>query len=600
MLSQSDINTLFNPPLTVEDRIRKSIPSLFETEKDSNRFDKYRWDFDAYTSEVLGSKPWLKQKEIADTYILALRQQHEKDGFEKGVIPLDDLEYWRPGQVIQNWISIDAGNTVGKTWLLAKLVSHFFDCFTPSIIYCFAPTTEQINDLLFKEIRVDRMGRDDLPGTVLPRATRINHGPNHFVTGKATNNSNSTGVERVQGQHEAHQLFILDEAEGIPEFIWNSIRSMTSGGISIVVSARNPRTTTCYAHQLRSQDRTANFTISCLDHPNVIQNQEVVPNSVRRDYILDMLNDYSEIVDQHNPDNHTFELAWNPGIIYKPQQEFCWRVLGFASENEAMNTFCPYGRFDAAAERGKTNKFIFTDEHERAAIGIDAARFGGDFGTVWICRGDWLWRSGNFQSSDSFTFYNHVKAEMIKLVNDGIVEIEIRVDAGGGWGAGVIDLFNYDLDLRYRQVNDIQIINGLLQYATDEDQVYLKRRLVELKDDRDNEWENLLEFRVYEVNFDAVSSKPKDYYNLITEMYYCLGESMKVLCVRDAPKTLKEDLCKREYDYGMKDGRSVKVLTPKKKFKKDHNRSPDDGDGAALAAAPRQIFRMKPLLLHAG
>lgn len=598
MLPSIDVDLIFNPiPLGVEDRVNIEVPALFgETH---NRFEKYKWDFRGYVKDVLGGTPWIQQQDIADAYILALRQQHEKIAYENGNLSRNNLEYWHPGKTIQDYISIDAGHTVGKTWTLAKFVSHFFDCFTPSIVYCFAPTSEQINDLLFKEIRVDRRGRN-LPGFVFPRDTRIKYREDHFVTGRATNNSNMTGTERVHGQHGKYLLMIVDEAEGVQRFVWDAIRSMMSGGITMTIFARNPRTTTCYAHELRSRARTASFRISCIDHPNVIQNREIVPNAVKRDYIQDMM-EYTETVNKHNPDDHTFELPWQTGTIYKPQPEFLWRVLGIAEESAVTNTFCPYGRYDAAIARAKKAVFVFTDEHERATIGVDAARFGSDFGTVWIRRGDWLWRSANFQHSDSFTFYNHIKGEMRKLVNDGVVDIEIRVDAGGGWGAGTVDLFNYDLELKYRQVSDYGMVNDLLKYATDENRTQLEVRLAELKNqDQDNEWANLLEFKVYEINFDAASSKPRDYYNLVTEMYYCLGESMKVLLLHDPPKTLRSDLCQREYNYGMKDGRSVKVLEPKDKFKKAHSRSPDDGDGAAIAAAPKHIFRIKPLLLHAG
>lgn len=601
ILSKADIQEIFNPTRqTVETRIKTSILELFDEDQTSARFAPHRWDFNGYVEDVLEGHPWHKQTEISDSYILALRQQHEKRDYEAGLLPLDDLEFWQPGQIIQNWIGIDAGHTVGKTWALAKFVSHFFDCFSPSIVYCFAPSSEQINDLLFKEIRVDRRDRD-LPGVVLPRTPRINYKEDHFVTGKATNNSLSTGTERTHGQHGQYLLFIVDEAEGIPEFIWNAIRSMTSGGITMVIFARNPRTTICDAHEIRSRPNVKEFTISCLDTPNVLENREIVSSLVMRDYVIEMLDSHAEQVPEHNKDHYTFELPWQPGTIYRPQPEFCYRVLGIAPENVALNTFCPYGRYDGAVERGKGKPYIFTSEHEKATIGVDAARFGDDFGTVWIMRGDWLWRSGNFQTSDSFTFYNHIIEQMILLVSDGVVQIEIRVDAGGGWGSGVIDLFNHDAQLQYRNPEDRQEILDLMTYATTQEQRdYLNRALASVNGNQSNPWAGLIDFHVYEVNFDGTSSKPRDFYNLVTEMYYYLGESMHRLCLKDAPKTLREDLCARTFDYGMRDGYSVKVLSPKKRFKTEHKRSPDDGDGAALAAAPSHIFKIKPIMLAAG
>jgi len=602
MFTQSDIQAIFNPlPLTVENRIKQAIPALFEEEKEEDsRFYKYRWDFFGYCKDILDSTPWSMQQDIANAYILALRQQHERIDYENGELALDDLEYWQPGQVIQSWISIDAGHASGKTWLLAKFVSHFFDCFTPSIVYCFAPTSEQINDLLFKEIRVDRANRD-LPGFVFPRDTRIKYKADHFVAGRATNNTNSTGTERTHGQHGKYLLFICDESEGIQDFTWDAIRSMASGGIVIVIFARNPRTTTCRAHSLRSAPRTRAFRISCLDVPNVIENREVIPNLARRNYILDMLDDYTEIVDRHNPDAYTFELPWDSGTIYKPQQEFLWRVLGIASENKAINTFCPYGRFDSAVERGQKDVFEFTDEHDKATFGVDAARYGGDFGTVYIHRGDWLWRSASFQTSDNMTFYTHIKTEMEKLVADGVVHIEVRIDAGGGWGAGVIDLLNYDLELKYRNMKDPWQIKSLMEYTTTREQrEHIKEAVAMREAQEDNKWDNLIEFRVVEVNFDGVPTKGRDYLNLATEMYYHLGAAMQRIKVKNAPKSLRSDVCARPYGWGMKKGYSVKTLISKESFKKEHKRSPDDGDGAALAVVPSHILRLKPLLLPAG
>jgi len=488
-----------------------------------------------------------------------------------------------------------------NTHLLAKLVSHFFDCFAPSIIYCFAPTTIQINDLLFKEIRVDRMGRDDLPGTVLPRNTRINYKANHFVTGKATNDNRSQGVERVQGQHGAYMLFVLDEAEGIPDFVWKSVRSMMGGGINIAVAARNPRTTTCEAHAIRDRATTTTFTISSLDHPNVVQDKEVVPNAVRRQYVLDMLEEFAEVVSEHNPDYHTFELPWESGVIYRPMQEFLWRVMGIAYEGDSVNTFCPYGRFDAALERGKSEPFEFTDQHDKATFGVDAARYGSDFGTVYIHRGDWLWRSASFQTSDSMTFYTHIIEEMEKLVDDGVVNIEIRVDAGGGWGAGVIDLFNYDLELKYRGISAKQDIQDLMVYATTREQrEHLRQALAHRKKTPKGKWDDLYKFQVAEINFDGTPNKGRDYANMATEMYYHLGAAMQRLNLRNVPKAMRLDVCGRAFAYGLKKGYSVKILTPKELFKKEHNRSPDDGDGGALAVVPSHVLKLKPLLLHAG
>lgn len=540
-----------------------------------------------YITEQLHWIPWsgascnsIGQVEIIEYYRQILVALTERQQYENGQIEPGDLQYYVPGQSVKSWISIDAGYNIGKTKLAAGLVSHFFDTFSPCIIYCFAPQWIQINDLLFKEIRLQR-NPTNLPGEVLARQPRITHQEGHFVTGRAT--KEYVKSESIQGQHSEHLMFVVDEAEGVAGIVFEAIASMASGGFAVVLIVRNPRTTVCRAHQLRSQPHVLPLTISCLNSPNVIEDRDVIPGMVRRDYIESML-EYAEVVSHHNLEEYTFELPWQPDTIYKPGPEFLWRVLGIASEALSYDTFCSLGRYDAAKERGK-QPFYPTEQWAR--FGVDAARFGGDLGTVYIRRGDWLWRSAAYQQSDSMTFYNHILEQMEQLVADGVVDIEVRVDAGGGWGAGLIDLLKYNLDLQNRQT-----VQEMVEVETD------LQKIDQLK--KENKWWKLRDFSVFEVNFNGTTTEPRKFYDLITEIYYYLGQALEVLHLQYPPQLLRVDICERSYKYGMKSGRSVKQLLSKDQFRVEYKHSPDDGDGAGLANAPSHLFRKKPLLLFAG
>lgn len=513
--------------------------------KVDERFPPYRFDPTGYIKRYLGWEPWAGQQQVIDAYVLALRQQFERDAFEKGEIPLDDLEYWQPGTVIQNRIRIESGHTIGKTKMLGGLVSHFFDCFAPSITYCFAPGYDQINDLLFKEIRVDRENKG-LPGRVL-ESPDIRHKGNHFVKGKATNDNKGRGTERVHGQHHKYQCFVLDEAEGIPDFVWNAVDSMTSGGISIVLMAANPRTRTSRFFKAKSEPNVKSFRISCLDHPNVLEDKEIVPGAVRRDYVVDMLK-HCEEVEQHDPDSHTFELPWQPGVIYKPGVEYLFRVLGIAPANLSDNTFIPVGRYEAATKRAAP---LVDDMHpQHAFIGVDCARYGNDNGTIYIFWQGTAKRICEISKQDGYEYYVKVKEECKRLRELGVSAIHIRVDGGGGYGSTCIDNLRRDIDLR-----------------------------------------NLfIEFNVIEVHFNGTPHTHKDYYDMATELYYSAGERLKVIKVINPPQNLEVDLTERTYEHVLKDGKDVKKLTSKERFKDKFNRSPDDGDGFCLAVAPPFLF----------
>jgi hypothetical protein len=505
------------------------------------RFDAYRFAPERYIVDQLGWQPWRGalgapgQAEILDAYAESLRAQHaRRDGGD--------------GDPVPNIIRVESGHGIGKTCLLAGIVSHFFDCFDESIVYAFAPGYEQINDLLFKEIRRQRGGRS-LPGRVL-QTPELKGGDAHFVKGRATNDANGRGTERVQGQHAPYLLFVIDEAEGVADFVYDAIKSMASGGIAVIIMAANPRTRTSRFHRLASGRQVVNFRISSISHPNVLAGRPLIPGAVERAYVEAMIDDgetqHCEVVARHDPDRHTFDLAWRPGTIYAPDAEFLFRVLGVAPANISANTFCPIGRYEAAKRRQATS-----DRPTVARIGVDVARWGNDAGTVWVRHDGRVWRAARLVKLDTIAYYHAVRDVATSLIMRGVTSLHVRVDGGGGFGGGVIDSLRIDAEL---------------------DQI-------------------LADFHVFEVNNNSAASDSKAFGDLVTEMYYHASEALKVLALDQPPATLEADICERTYGWAKVGGWDVKKLEPKLEFKKRHEgRSPDDGDGYALAVAPDHLF----------
>lgn len=511
-----------------------------------------------YIANRLGYEAWggeNSQAAIVAHYDHALRQLHERRDYEQGKKAVNQLTCWQPGQVIQNWISVDAGHNVGKTWQAAALVSHFFDTYKPSIVYCFAPGWDQVNDLLFKAIRKQRKGKG-LAGKVLDGEPRINHEADHFVTGKATNNDHNTGSERTHGQHEEYLMFVVDEAEGVESYVFDAIRSMASGGIAIVLILRNPRTTTCEAHKIRRQTNCRTFRISCLDHPNVQQDKELIPGAVRRQYVEEML-EGCEVVSEHVEDDYTFTVPWRPGVIYRPSLECLWRVLGIASSKGTDDTFCPPARYEAALKREP----YAGDPITSAWIGVDAARYGNDNGTVYYRHVGRVRKHCEIAKKDGFEYYIKVKGLCAELIKQGVKRIRVRMDAGGGYHSTCCDNLRRDADLAN------------------------------------------IDFQVIEVHNNG---KPRDkdkFADCVTEMYWHAGEALKALRLDSPSPKLERDLCERKYDYVIKTEKAdlsngmkpktrldVKQLVSKDEFKDKFHESPDDGDGLALCVAPDRIF----------
>jgi hypothetical protein len=507
--------------------------------------EAWRLDPLGYIRERLRWEPWAGseghpgQVEILDAYAAALRAQLDQ-----------------PGATCQNIIRIEAGHTVGKTKLASGIVSHFFDCFEPAIVYTYAPTWEQIHDLLWKEISADRR-RAGLPGRVLETCEIKSDRADHFAKGRATSNVGGQGTERAQGQHGPHLLFVLDEAEGIADYVYDAVQSMTSGGLAVVLMLANPRTRYSRFHRMASGSNVVNFRLSCIYHPNVLENREIVPGAVMRRYVEQMIDDgttqHAEQVDEHNADDHTFELPWQPGAIYRPDAEFLFRVMGVAPGNVADDVFVSPGRYEAAKNRHPS-----PHAPHIARLGIDVARFGKDRGNCWIRHNGAVWRAVNFAQQDTNVYATKIKQVALELKARGVTSLHIRVDGGGGFGGGVIDKLKVD------------------------------QALVSAFDD----------FRVIEVHFNGTAHDQEAYADCASEMYGHTAEMLRWAALVNPPGALEGDLCERKYTWvaPRQDNikKDVKKLEPKDKFRLRMQRSPDDGDGCALACADDRLWPDEP------
>jgi hypothetical protein len=542
------------PPEQQGPAARKAL-ELFGPVLQSERFVPYRFEPARYIKDFLRWEPWhgMDEEHPGQAEILAacarvMLQQEEKDKYDRGELSEEQLTAYRPGEPIQNWIRVESGNGIGKTKSASGILNWFLDCFMPSAIFTFAPGGDQARFAIWSEIRGDREHKG-LPGRILEKEIKIS--AKHFAAHRTVSDALGKGEERLKGKHEAFQLFILDEADGISDTVFDSIVSMTSGGNSLVVMFANPKSRASMFHRCKTRSYVQSFRVSTLFHPNVVAGWEVIPGAVKRDFVEKKLEDNCEIVLEHSEDDFTFDLPYpvmvagvlhQPGTIFKPNARFMTDVLGITPPNSSDKTMIPVGRYEAALKRAPQSGDV-----TRARIGVDAARFGADSGTVYIRWQNRAWRACELLQMETADYCHAIEKEALKLKDKGVTSLHIRVDAG--YGAGVID--------------------GLKKNA----------KLIAA----------FSEYKVLEVHF---GGKPKstDYFNLITEMHADVAETLKALSVLQPPPALEIDLCEREYDWRNKEGKDCKILEPKPDFRKRKKRSPDDGDGFCLAVASDFLF----------
>jgi hypothetical protein len=501
-----------------------------------------------YAREKLGMEPW------------------EGQNGERGQLELfeaigESARLQLAGQPATRIFRAPAGHGVGKTYGAAALVNWFFDAFRSSIVMTTAPTSNQVEKLLWKDIKSQRAGKN-LPGRVLPAEPMMSKAANWFAYGLATSNAGGKGTERFQGQHNEFLFFVLDEAEGVPEFVFDAVNAMmTGGGVIICLMLANPRLRTSRFHRIGQKAGVETFRLSVLDHPNVVSGQDLIKGATTRTWAVSMIADHCHVVDAHDEDEFTFTLRWDvetdggeclsagtypAGTIFQPDHEFLYRVMGIAPKNTDGHAFVSPGRYEAACKREAMD-----EDPTIARIGVDAARFGEDYGTIYVRHAGQVWRSARISQGDSFAYAGKVKAACEMLWQQGVSSVHVRVDGGGGYGAGPYDLIKSDIDLQA--------------------------------------W--FPDFQCFEVHNNGTPHDDATYADLVTEAYAEAAEALKGLRIDGAPPELEGDLTERLFGYAHKSGRTVKKLEPKDVFKKRQGRSPDDGDGLVLAVAPDYIFK---------
>lgn len=141
-------------------------------------------------------------------------------------------------------VSVRSGHGVGKTAFEAWTVLWFMCTHYPCKIPCTAPTSHQLSDVLWAEIaKWLRILRDRLPdlGNELEwksEVVELKAAPKESFAVART--SRPEQPEALQGFHSENILFILDEASGIPEPVFEVAQGALSSEGAYVLMCANP------------------------------------------------------------------------------------------------------------------------------------------------------------------------------------------------------------------------------------------------------------------------------------------------------------------------------------------------------------------------
>jgi len=150
-------------------------------------------------------------------------------------------------------VSIRSGQGVGKTAFEASIVIWFLCCRPNPKVVCTAPTRQQLHDVLWAEIAkwLERSKVKNLLKWTKTKIYMTGYEERWFATART-----ATKPENMQGFHEDHMLFVVDEASGVADPIMEAILGTLSGEDNKLLLCGNPTRTSGVFFDSHNRDRS--------------------------------------------------------------------------------------------------------------------------------------------------------------------------------------------------------------------------------------------------------------------------------------------------------------------------------------------------------
>jgi len=256
-----------------------------------------------------------------------------------------DLEDWQEEALNavrdHDRVAIRSGHGVGKSAFLAWVILWWHVTHFPAKTPCTAPTAHQLSDVLWGEIaKWHRMMKEPLRSWIEVKSDRLEFVDAPGESFAVARTARKEQPEAFQGFHSENLLFIVDEASGVEDIIFEVGQgAMSTVGAKTMMTGNPTRTSGFFYdafHKMR--DRWHTLKVSCSDS-----------TQVSTDYP-------DEIAAQFGIDSNVYRV----------------RVLGeFPNEDE--NSIIALHLCEAAKVREVDPSDAF-----RPVWGVDVARFGGD------------------------------------------------------------------------------------------------------------------------------------------------------------------------------------------------------------------------------
>ena len=310
-------------------------------------------------------------------------------------------------------ISIRSGHGVGKSTTASWAMLWFLLTRYPVKVVVTAPTSAQLYDALFAELKrwVKELPQpiQELLDVKQERIELKASATEAFISART---SRAEQPEALQGVHSDNVMLVADEASGVPEAVFEAAAGSMSGHNALTILLGNPVRSSGFFFEThnRLKDEWWTRRVSCLDSTRV-----------SKEYVQDMKSRYGE-------ESNAYRI----------------RVLGEFPRSDD-DTIIPMELLESAKHRD-------TRAYEDAPIvwGLDVARFGSDSSVLCKRQSNVVQTLERWRNLDLMQLTGAVVAQY-EACDHKSRPAEILVDSIG-LGAGVVDRLR-ELKLPCRGIN---------------------------------------------------------------------------------------------------------------------------------------------------
>jgi phage terminase large subunit len=364
-------------------------------ELERRRRARLRWFNDpvAYAREALGVEPWSRQIEILEAVA-----QHPR-------------------------VAVRSGHKVGKSNSLSVIAHWWCDTRPDGWVVMSSSSGRQVKSILWEEFckLYDRAKHRLGPEPATDPGTGYRSTSGSRVQGFSTNKP-----ERMAGFSGANLLFLLDEASGIPESIFEAIEGNRAGGARVVMYSNPTQTSGTFYNAFHSKrEFWKTIHISSEDSPNIRENRVVVPGLAMPDWLAEKLKEWGE-------DSPIFQVRVRGNFPSQGSNA----VIGLALVTAAQERWLEDEETIASGEER-----LF-DDSAPLALGVDPARFGDDDSVIVPGRGKKVQELRAFTGLDGVQLAGRVVETIRERRRLGDPLPHVKVDSIG-IGASCCDQLRY-------------------------------------------------------------------------------------------------------------------------------------------------------------